>query len=108
MRPFMRPFLLAPVLLPVATSACAESEWALWVYSGHQQTGEYSLQGRYPTKEECESETRNIAETMRRMGYAVTIGEPNDPYVIGEREPTTHLKYFCLPNAVDPHKQQDK
>ena len=53
MRAFMRPFLPASGLLPVATSACAESEWVLWLYSGRQQRGEYSLQGRYPTYGLC-------------------------------------------------------
>ena len=108
MRAFTRPFLLALVLVPIATAACAENEWVLWLHSEYRQTGDYSLQGRYPTKEECQKETRDLAETMKRLGYAVTVGEPSDPYVIGEREPAPSLKYFCLPNAVDPHQQKAK
>ena len=108
MRALMRPLLLALLFLPVATAACAEGAWVLWLYSLNRRTdADYSVAGSYSTQQECEGEMRGIAETMKKMGYAVTVGGPSDRYVIGEKEPT-NLKYFCLPDTVDPRGLKGK
>jgi len=88
-------------LLVVAAPASAECAWVMWAFTLGKAVMEYYPDSAHPTRQECLRDVHEMAAAMKRKGYVVTDGGPSSSDVIGEKGTTT-LKYFCLPDTVDP------
>ena len=108
-RPARRASLLLTFsLLISAANASAECAWVLWAYSLDKgMGGEYSVELARPTRQECLTEVREMGVTLKDQGYTVTGGGPSSSEVFA-RQGTTRLRYFCLPDTVDPRGPKGK
>ena len=94
--------LLSFSLLASAATAYAECAWVVWAYTLEKSTGEqYSIELARPTRQECLTAVRGFAVVLKDQGYTVTGGEPSSTEVLA-RQGGTRVKYFCLPDTMDP------
>ncbi len=94
------------VLASVAT-VHAECAWVVWAYALGERVESYSIDAAYPTRKECDESVRKTADAAKAQGYDVRGGIPGSPEVIAQKGTTT-LKYFCLPDTVDPRGPKGK
>ncbi len=105
--------LVAFSLLTSAATASAECAWVLWIFTVGKNLTDHSVESAHATKRECDATVRDYAEPLKRRGYTVRGGLPGMgglpgvPEVIGEKADTT-VKYFCLPDTVDPRGPKGK
>ena len=99
----MKTLLVALLLLIVGTgTAFAECAWVVWAYSLEKSTGEiYSVELARATKQECDQAVRAYVAVLKSDGFTVRGGEPGIPELTAQKG-TLRVKYFCLPDTVDP------
>jgi hypothetical protein len=100
---------VALCLLASAATAYAECAWVLWVYTLDRSAGDdHSVELARPTPQECLDQVREYRPILKEDGYTVSGGaSPGSAEVIG-RKGTTRVKYFCLPDTVDPRGPKGK
>ncbi len=90
-------------LLASAATAHAECAWVLWSEiirgTGKAKIG-YELNAAYTTKKECDAMLQRTAAAFKKK-YAASsvIAQPNEVLI---EDPLSQMRYFCLPDTVDP------
>ena len=90
------------VVLVFVGSASAECAWVLWVHSIDRQLlkpESYHVERAHPTRPACVEEIPTFAALLKKEGY--TIRAAGGPEAIGETR-AERIRYFCLPDTVDP------
>jgi len=90
-------------LFAFTASASAECAWIEWSYTIDKGKGIdlYHIESAWPTRQECLTDVRLSAVILKQEGYTVTGGGPESNQIFGRKE-GERIRYFCLPDTVDP------
>jgi hypothetical protein len=100
---------VALCLLTSAATAYAECAWVLWSEiirgTGKAKIG-YELSAAYTTQKECDAMLQRTAAAFKKK-YAASsvIAQPNEVLI---EDPLSQMRYFCLPDTVDPRGPKGK
>jgi hypothetical protein len=92
----------------MSRSAWAECAWLLWAErargAGTIPSASYEVSNAYATREECGVAVRITAESFRKSNPTGKMYQAkSSPYeVYVEYAPGEGIRYFCLPDTVDP------
>jgi hypothetical protein len=97
------------ICLASTGSAFAECAWVLWLNSAADRRSllpeKYGVERAHPTRQECVDDVHTYAALLKKEGY--TIRAAGGPEAIGEKG-VEFVKYFCLPDTVDPRGPKTK
>jgi hypothetical protein len=99
-----------PVVGMLAGSASAECAWVVWSTQRTDLSSPYEthhIERAHPTRRECLEDVQVCAELLKKEGY--TMRAQGGPEAIGERATgRERIRYFCLPDTVDPRGPKGK
>ena len=93
--------LVAFSLLTSAATAYAECAWVLWTHAEGNGAEFYRVELARPTRSACDAVARSYIRVLKEDGFSVSGGMVADSEVIGHKG-TERVRYFCLPDAIDP------
>ncbi len=101
------------ILLAFTASASAECAWVLWSSQWKKGTDlatmRYEVNLAYPTREECGAAIRTTTESFRKTRpWFKTYQAKSSPYEVLMEDATGEVRYFCLPDTVDPRGPKGK
>jgi len=104
-----RALLIAALSLLPSTAPASAEWWAEWAYHFSPSTREekYASGAKYSTRPDCEHAVQRYTDSLRGQGYSATGGSPGTPAVFVNNEGTA-LRFFCLPDTVDPRGAKGK
>ena len=96
-------------LLAWAATVSAEDWWVVWGYhlSPSTKQEQYAVAAKYSTRRDCEQTVQQYSDSLRSQGYTATGGSPGSPATLVNKEGAV-LKFFCLPDTVDPRRPKGR
>jgi len=108
----MRVGIIVALLLLVASQASGDCAWVLWsgMTTGKDRHTDYELNLAYKTREECGSAVRTTAESVKKTRPMLRMYQAkSSPYEVYFEDSTgAGVRYFCLPDTVDPRGPKGK
>src|SRR2546422_266545 len=92
-------------LITSPTLAFAECAWVLWSLSILPLPETYRVDQAHPTRRECVEKVHIFAALLKKEGY--TMRAEGGPEAIGQKG-SEMVRYFCLPDTVDPRGPKGK